>query len=173
MRTRNVDRLVLYETAFSQAGADVISETNLDRIDRRLAENDVDGALTTLFREAGYTDEELDLLRSKPWWPVGLGAAGTITREFRALNMYRLAPDRFADVSVPTALLTGSESPRLFYDIVKTLHHAPPNSHIVTIPGEAHEAITTAPNRFVETVVQFVREPDSRLSRHDPGHSNA
>lgn len=159
LRTRSIDRLVLYEPAFSRGGAEVISEAVLEQIDRRIEENDVEGALTMLLREAGYTDDELELLRSKPWWPVGLGAADTITRELRALNDYRFDPARFADFSVPTALLTGSESPPLFSDTVKSLHEALPNSRIVTIPGQAHEAMTTAPDLFVEKVVEFVREP--------------
>lgn len=166
MRTRNVDRLVLYEPAFSQGEAEVISEIVLNRIDHQIVEKDIEGALTTLLHEAGYTDEELELLQSKPWWPVGLGAADTITRELRALNDYRFNPDRFAEFSVPTALLTGSESPSLFSDTVKTLHEALPNSRIITISGQAHEAMTTAPDLFVEKVVEFVRESDpSSLGR--------
>lgn len=164
LRTRNVDRLLLYEPAVSRGGAEVIPETVLDRIDHQIAEKDIEGALTTLLREAGYTDEELELLRSKPWWPVGVGAADTITRELRVLNEYRFDPDRFAEFSVPTALLTGSESPSLFSDTVKRLHEALPNSRIITIPGQAHEAMTTAPDLFVEKVVEFVREPDPSSS---------
>jgi pimeloyl-ACP methyl ester carboxylesterase len=164
LRTRDVDRLVLYEPAFPRGGAEVIAEAVLEQIDRRIEENDVEGALTILLREAGYTDEELELLRSKPWWPVGLGAADTITRELRALNDYRFDPDRFSDFSVPTALLTGGESPPLFTDTAKTLHEGLPNSRIVTIPGQTHEAMTTAPDLFVEKVVEFVREPSPSSS---------
>lgn len=164
LRTRNVDHLVLYEPAFSRGEAELISEDVLEQIDRRIAERDVEGALTTVLREVGYTDEELELLQSKPWWPVGLGAADTITRELRALNDYRFNPARFARFSVPTALLVGSESPPLFADTAKSLHERLPNSRIVTIPGQAHEAMTTAPELFVEKVVDFLREPNPSSS---------
>lgn len=140
----------------SRGEAEVISESVLEQIDHRIAENDVGGALTTLLREAGYTDEELELRRLKSWCPVGLGGADTITRELRALNEYRFDPDRFTDCSVPTALLTGSESPPRFSDTVERLHEVLANSRIVTIPGQAHEAMTTAPNLFVGKVVEFV-----------------
>lgn len=89
---------------------------------------------------------------------MGLGAAHTITRELRALNAYRFDPSRFASLTVPTVLLSGSESPPLFATVVATHHEGLPHSRIVTIPGQPHEAMTTAPYLFVETVVEFLTE---------------
>lgn len=157
LRTRNIVRLVLYEPAFPREGTEIIPEAVLEQIDLRIVEGDVDGAITTALREAGYSEEELELLQSKPWWPVGLGGAGTITRELRALNDYHFDPARFDDFSVPTVLLTGSESSSLFSDTIERLDETLPNSCIVTIPGQAHEAMTTAPDLFVDRIVEVTR----------------
>ncbi|WP_436347885.1 alpha/beta fold hydrolase [Natronorubrum sp. FCH18a] len=57
-----------------------------------------------------------------------------------------------------TLLLSGSESPPLLKDATDPVHDALPNSRISTFDGHAHEAMLTAPDRFTEEVLAFIRE---------------
>lgn len=156
--TDNIAKLVLYEPALGDAGSEIFSEELLQRIDSRLDANDMDGALTVLLHSVGYSDGDIDRLSTEELWRVRLEAAPTITRELRALNAYRFAPDRFSDLSVPTGLVTGSESPTLFQISTARLDEGLPNSHIITLPEQTHEAVTAAPDLFVEKVAAFLRE---------------
>lgn len=156
--TDNVAKLVLYEPALADEGGDIFPEELLQQIDDRLDANDMEGALTVLLHSVGYSDEDIARLSTEELWRVRLEAAPTITRELRALNAYRFAPDRFGDLSVPTGLVTGSESPTLFQTSTATLDEGLPNSRIITLSGQTHEAVTAAPDLFVEKVALFLRE---------------
>lgn len=156
--TDNITKLVLYEPALADQGDEIFPEELLQRIDDRLDADDMEGALTVLLDSVGYSDEDLDRLSTEEFWRVRLEAAPTITRELRALNAYRFDPDRFGDLNVPTGLVTGSESPTLFQTSTATLDEGLPNSCIITLPGQTHEAVTAAPDLFVEKVASFLRE---------------
>jgi len=55
-------------------------------------------------------------------------------------------------------LLTGSESPPLYKDATVAVNEALPNSRIATFEGEQHMAMHTAPDRFIDEVLEFARE---------------
>lgn len=156
--TENIAKLVLYEPALANEPDVIFPEELLQQIDDRLDANDMEGALTVLLRSVGYSDEDLNRLSTEEFWRVRLEAAATITRELRALNVYRFDRDRFSDLHVPTGLVTGSESPTLFQTSTATLDEGLPNSCIITLPGQTHEAVTAAPDLFVEKVASFLRE---------------
>lgn len=158
LRTDNIATLVLYEPALADEEGEIFPEGLLQRIDDRLAADDVEEALTVLVRSVGYSDEDIDRIRADEFWRVRLEATPTITRELRALNDYRFEPDRFSDLTVPVGLVTGSESPALFHTSTATLDEGLPNSRIITLPGQTHEAVTGAPDVFVEKVASFLRE---------------
>ena len=156
--TDNVAKLVLYEPALADEGSEIFPEDLLQQIDERLAANDMEGALTVLLRSVGYSDEDINRRSSEELWRERLEATPTITRELRALNTYRFDPNRFSDLTVPIGLVTGGESPPLFQTSTVTLDEGLPNSRIITLPGQTHEAVTAAPGLFVEKVVLFLRE---------------
>lgn len=156
--TDNIAKLVLYEPAIAEEGVEIFPEALLQRIDKRLAENDLEGSLRTVFQGVGYSDEEIDQLTTEEFWRVGMEAAPTITRELRALNAYRFDPDRFSTLTVPTGLVSGSESPTLFQTSTMSLNRELSNSCIITLAGQTHEALSTAPDLFVEKVTMFLRE---------------
>lgn len=156
--TDNAAKLVLYEPAIADERGEIFPEGLLRRIDDRLEGNDMEGAVTVLLQSVGYSDEDIDRLSTEELWRVRLDAAPTITRELRALNDYRFVPDRFGALAVPTGLVTGSESPTLFQTSTATLDEGLPNSRVITIPGQTHEAVTAAPELFTEKVTTFLHE---------------
>jgi pimeloyl-ACP methyl ester carboxylesterase len=158
LRTDNIAKLVLYEPALADDGDEIFPEELLQQVDDRLDANDMVGALTVLLQSVGYSDEDIGRLSTEELWRVQLEAAPTVTRELRALNTYRFNPDRFGDHQIPTGLVTGSESPTLFQTSTATLDEGLSNSRIITLPGQTHEAVTAAPDLFVEKIASFLRE---------------
>lgn len=86
-------------------------------------------------------------------------AAQTAIREERARKGYEFDTARFSRLTIPALLLTGSESAPFLKDATDVLDDALPNSRIVVLDGQAHAAMNTAPERFVDTVLEFIQEP--------------
>jgi pimeloyl-ACP methyl ester carboxylesterase len=59
-------------------------------------------------------------------------------------------------VRVPTLLLSGGTSPRLFHLITGMLHPAIPGAGLVTISAADHSIHTSAPAVYNETVWEFI-----------------
>ncbi|WP_331236334.1 alpha/beta fold hydrolase [Natronorarus salvus] len=67
-------------------------------------------------------------------------------------------PARFAELTTPPVLLTGTENGQWAKDSTDPLDDALPNSRVVTFDGHGHAAMLTAPDRFSDEVPAFVRE---------------
>ncbi|WP_224269373.1 alpha/beta fold hydrolase [Haloprofundus salinisoli] len=159
--TDNLERLVLYEPPITEAGESLVPEETVARIETLLSEGDREAALTVFLREvAGESQAEIETLKAGPAWDVGIEVAHTVPREVRALDGYRVDPDRFAAFTVPTLLLSGGESPLFMEQATALVDKALPDTRIVTLPGQGHEATNTAPELFVETVVGSLRAPE-------------
>lgn len=159
LRTDNLRNVILYEPPI-QVGdheldvAEEITETRT-LVDR--GENEQ--ALVLFLRDvAGLAPEEIDAMRSAPIWQDMVVAAYTLPRELQAIGEYEFEAARFADLTTPTLLLSGSESSSLYKDATKAVDEALANSRIATFEGEQHMAMHTAPVRFVDEVRSFIRE---------------
>ena len=71
---------------------------------------------------------------------------------------YQFDSGRVSNLQVPTLLLLGSESPPFFRAAIEALHAVLPNSDLVMLEGQHHNAMDTAPDLFTETVNQFLRK---------------
>jgi pimeloyl-ACP methyl ester carboxylesterase len=161
LRTDNLRKLILYEPAFSVGDYKITPEKTLAEMEALLETGENEQALVLIFKDiAELPPAELDALRSAPNWPARVDAAHTILRESQAENEYEFDAARVADVTTPTLLLTGSESPQILKDSTETVNEALPNSRIVTFDGHGHAAMNTAPDRFVNEVFAFIHELD-------------
>lgn len=161
LRTDNLHKLILYEPPIAVGDYELYSEEVLAEMKRLLDAGENERVLITFLREiAQSTPEEIDAQRSAPDWPDLVDAAHVWPRSLEAVGTYEFDPSRFADMTTPTLLLSGSESPPFLRDVTGPLDEALPNSRIVTFDGHGHEAMLTAPDRFVEEVVAFIRGPD-------------
>lgn len=152
--TAGVRRLVLYEPPIL---APARSEVD-DRLAELLAQDRRAEVIETFFREiVGMPSERLELLRSLPSWPARVAAAHTVVRERLVDPPYPFDPGRFASLSVPTLLLAGGDSPEFLRASTAALAAAIPGVRVVTLEGEAHVAMDTAPDRFVAEVLGFLR----------------
>jgi pimeloyl-ACP methyl ester carboxylesterase len=128
-------------------------------MNRLLGDGGSEQALVLFLRDiAGLTTDELDELRSAPLWQDMVDAAPALPRELRAIAGYEFEAARFADMTTPTLLLSGSESPPFYKDATEAVDSALPNSQVATFEGQEHVAMLTATNRFVDEVLAFIRE---------------
>lgn len=158
LRTDNVRTLVLYEPPFPVGDHRIYDPEVLAEIEARLDDGRDEQALTVfLQRVAGLPPAELDALRAAPNWPGRVAAAHTVYRETKAPAEYEFDPARFAGLTTPTLLLSGSESAPFLRDATASLHEALPDSRVVVLEGLAHAAMNTAPDRFLEEVLSFLQ----------------
>jgi pimeloyl-ACP methyl ester carboxylesterase len=153
----NVRRLVLYEPA-GMAFDEPLPPDLIDRIERLIGSGDREGVLVTFFREAvQMPDHELSVFRGLPAWQGRLAAAHTLARELRAVEAYRYDRERIATITVPTLVLAGGDSPADVRHICDVVAGALPNGELHVLPGQQHIAMDTAPNLFVDAVVEFLQ----------------
>lgn len=154
-RTTNVRRLVLYEPAVPVGAA--YPPGTVERLEALLARGDRDGAVRSMLRDvAGLSEAELAALRAHPSWQGRLAAAHTLPRELRVDATWRPDPARLARIASPTLLLVGGASPPMYREGAELLRKAIPNARIVTLPGQGHVAMNTAPEMFSREVLAFL-----------------
>jgi pimeloyl-ACP methyl ester carboxylesterase len=96
-------------------------------------------------------------MRTLPSWPNRVAAAHTVVREVLAHDSYRLRPERFGSLTVPTLLLLGSDSPPGEAESTAELAASLPGARVVTLEGQGHVAMLTAPELFAAEVLAFLR----------------
>jgi pimeloyl-ACP methyl ester carboxylesterase len=155
--TPNVRKLLLYEPGIDVTGEGIIPPGSIDRLEALLEAGDRDGVVATMFREhAGASPEEVEHLRSLPAWQARVAAAHTIPRELRTSETYRFDPKRFRDLSVPTLLLSGEDSPDYMAASDRAVDEILPDSRIVVMRGQGHVAMDTGTELFTTEVLRFL-----------------
>jgi pimeloyl-ACP methyl ester carboxylesterase len=155
--TPNVRRLILYE-GVPLRGAELYEPGVLQRLEALLAAGDVEGTLLTLFRDVVQASpEDIEILRSQPdAWAVRLRNAPTMPRELRGEQEYVFAGHRFRDMTTPTLLLVGGDSPRRVVENAEGVAAALADARVAILPGQQHTAMYAAPELFVEVVSRFL-----------------
>jgi pimeloyl-ACP methyl ester carboxylesterase len=152
--TSGMRRLVLYEPAVAAVSPPGFTDRLAELLDAGRPEE----VVVTLLRDlAGLTPDELRATMAAPSWAGRVAAAHTVVRECRAEDDYRLDPARFAGLSMPTMLLTGSDSPPDLAASTAALAAALPGAQVVTMAGQGHVAMLTAPDLFVAELLTFLR----------------
>lgn len=158
LRTDKLRKLILYEPPIYLGDSKLYSEME------NLLDRGENGQALVLFLRgiAGLTPEEIDAARSAPFWQDMVNAAHTLPRELQGIADYEFDASRFAGMTTPTLLLSGSESAPFLKDGVEAVNEALPNSRITIFGGEGHDAMLTAQDRFIEEVLTFIRESIDR-----------
>ena len=154
--TASIRRLVLYEGwPMVDPSAVGMPQQLVERLEQLLAEDDHEGLVETLFRDAvGSTEEELATVRAQPSWPNRVAAAHTIPRELRAEPLFDA--DSASRVTVPTLLLVGGDAPERFQP--EPLTQTLPDVRVAQLSGQEHEADIVAPELVAEQLVAFLRD---------------
>ena len=156
--TTNVRRLAVYEPPVSPT-LDAYPPGMLERLDALLAEGRQEAAAEAVFREAlGMSDEEFTAFRAQPSWPARVAAAHTIPRESRVELAGAFDPELAANITVPTLLLTGDQSPDFLKSDNATLANVLPDARVLVLEGQQHVADVLAPEVFAEHLLAFLRD---------------
>jgi pimeloyl-ACP methyl ester carboxylesterase len=162
------NQLLLYEGTFPvPEGTELYPPEALDRVRSALKAGDREGALMTFYRDIVLmSSEEIEMFRSLPLRPARVALAPTIPHEMRAFESYTFDfdPAKVSNLSTPTLLLLGSDSPAI-EKAAEALDAALPDGRIVVLPDQAHLAHRTAPELFAREVVQFLRQAQGRAER--------
>ena len=151
--TANVHHLVLYEPSLGIP----YPPGSIERIEAALARGDHDAAIAAVLVDIlEMTDDEIDVYRSSPLWPVRLAAAPTIPRECRTEEGWVYQPGQFDAIAAPTLLLTGSDSVPAVTEATDLAAAAIPDATIRVLDGHAHFAHRTDPATVAEIVRHFV-----------------
>ena len=159
--TENLRSLVLYEPPipWEIVGPELFSEETVSEMEALLEAGEDEEALVVFMRDLlELTPEQLEELRSAPSWRARVDAAHTLPREERAPFGSEWDPARFAEMTTPTLLLLGGESPQWAEESTEAIHGALPNSRIAVLEGQGHVAMNTAPELFVDEVRAFLDE---------------
>ena len=159
LRTDNLRKLILNEPPIQAGDHTLDVEAVVTEMKQLLDNGENEQALVLFLQEVAHlTPDELEAARSAPIWQDMVDAAHTLPRELQAIAGYEFDATRFANMTTPTLVLSGGESPPFYKDATEAVNNALPNSRIVTFDGHAHEPMNTAPDRFVNEVLTFVRE---------------
>jgi pimeloyl-ACP methyl ester carboxylesterase len=152
--TDRIEKLVLYEPPLGFVGS---PPEVVDELDALQAAGEREELVAFFMRAVvGVPPEEVEFLRSLPTWQARVGAADTIPREERSNRTYRFDRDRFRDLPVPTLFLLGAESPELFKSAAAAVDGTLPDCRLVSMPGQRHVAMDTAPELFTAEVLGFL-----------------
>jgi pimeloyl-ACP methyl ester carboxylesterase len=147
-----VRKLVLYEPAWPR----VVGKEALARHEQLAQTGDWEDFAVAFFRDRlSAPVEELDELRATELWPPIIADAPASLGDLRALSRYDFKPERFRELRVPVMLQIGTESPRDRY-VTDALAAVLPDVRLQELPGQAHEAMTTAPEMYARMVSRFL-----------------
>jgi pimeloyl-ACP methyl ester carboxylesterase len=150
--TGNLARLLLYEPGFPEPED---PSGFGPRAASLLAEGRREEMLELFFREVvQVSEEEVELLKGRSSWPGRVAAAHTILREEHAT--YEFEPGRFGEVTVPTLMLMGGDTPAFITEMSKRVAAALPEVTTVVMPGQQHVAMDTGPELLVGAVLDFL-----------------
>jgi pimeloyl-ACP methyl ester carboxylesterase len=152
-----ISRMVLYEPPVL-AGAAPFRDDTLRRAMRALlAQGRRDDAAALFLRgAAGLGEQDLARMRRSARWPALAERAPGLLDALDASIRYRFRPERFAHLRTPALLLLGEHSSTLHRTSVTALLHALPSGSLAELPGQRHQAISTAPSLLVETILPFL-----------------
>ena len=150
--TSRIGKLVVYEPYAPEVPSPAPSPTT--RAYMAMAEARDDEALVTKFLSeiVRMPPEDVARLRAHASWTARVATAKTIPREMAAAETYCFEPARFAGNRAPICMLLGGESPAFLKDATARLAAGLPGAEVVTLAGQQHIAMDTAPALFLEAV---------------------
>jgi pimeloyl-ACP methyl ester carboxylesterase len=149
--------LILCEPPLPLPGT--IGGTNLPAFEQAVAAGDLDHALTLGLRNfLKLPDEAITAFRQDVVWSVRASMTpphGPV--KSAPWTQYGDDLQRFATTDTPTLLIIGELSPPWLTNTTRQLHQALPNSRLIQIPRQAHDAYLTDPNALAAAILDFIQ----------------
>lgn len=138
---------------------------SIDVMAELVAADDVDGAVVAMLRAViGLTADEIAERRAEPTRSERLAAAPTMIREARIEESWIWETERFATISVPTLLLTGSKTTSDLAEVTRRTAAAIPGARVHLLRGHGHLAHRSDPATVAQAYVRGFGDPVARLS---------
>jgi pimeloyl-ACP methyl ester carboxylesterase len=151
LRSPLLEKLILYEPPKPS----IFPAALCERLGRMGERGEWDALVEAFLSEALLIPRaDIDELKASDGWQDWIADAPVTLEDVAAVSRLDYSPERFAAIEIPVRLFVGSESVRELYqtdDLTPVL----PDVRIVTLEGQAHEGMTTAPEQFVREVVRF------------------
>lgn len=147
--------LILYEPPLHFRGFE-----NLLNDIRSLVEKDRLDDATALFltEEAGASESDMSDLRAAPYWPGITELSPTLVREWDAILEFNPTVERYQFLSMPTLLLSGTESLSNPSFATDDLERLLPDVRKMMLDGQGHEGNVMVPSVVAEKLETFLQE---------------
>jgi len=162
LRTENLRSVIPHEPAAPPDGdvRAVLKQTVAETI-ALVEKGQNEQALTMVVSDfAKFTPDEVNELRSSPVWEAHVETFDqTLLPEAKVageFDWWDLTP--FEELSTPTLLLVGGESPHR--SMAQRLGEMLPNGRLATLEGYGHAVHLVAPDRYTDEVLSFISEVD-------------
>lgn len=149
-----IGRLVVYEPSIDD---DPDFPAVVERIGALVDQGQTERAAETLLIErSGVPVEAIAGVRDLPLWPVVLRGVRVLPREGAAMVGYRFDPERFAQLTIPTLVLLGEDSPGWRHEAMRALDGALPQGRLRILANQGHLATHTAPDLLASEIIGFL-----------------
>ena len=150
-----VGRLVLYEPPLHFQGPK--AEGLVDRIRAKVESKQFENAVTIFLKEEARVPEDaLSGVQATPLWDQMVALAPTLLGELEMILRLGPSVERYRDVSIPTLLLSGTETVDHPSFATKALQDTLPNVRKAMLDGQGHGANGEAPDMVARAVTDFL-----------------
>lgn len=150
-------RLLLYEPPLAAVREPQLSADIPPRIFDLVARGDRDEALAQFYQHGMWlTPEDVARLRQGPRWAEQMRYAETGGYDVTITRTFPFDPDALSKLTMPTLFLYGDQSPDWMKEGVRTFAKAVPNSSLVVLEGQGHNAQFTDPPLLGRHVTAFL-----------------
>jgi pimeloyl-ACP methyl ester carboxylesterase len=155
-----IGHLVMWEPPFRlDAAAQQAAREYAERTRALLAEGRRGDALELFMTVVGLPAEAIAGIRRSPYWAQGEKLAPTLAYDAAVMGDGSIPRERFASITVPTAVLTGGGSPGWFRASGRAAADAIPGATYGELPGQTHDVAPDALAAAVHEVTAYARRP--------------
>ncbi|MDO3703129.1 alpha/beta hydrolase [Micromonospora sp. C28SCA-DRY-2] len=134
-----VDRLIMWEPPFStDPDGPRRAKEYADRLAELLAADRRDDALAHFMTHVGVPPQVVAGTRRSPYWQAGLRLAPTLAYDAAILADTTVPTARYAQIGVPTLVLSGAASPEFLRTAAEQAAGAIPGARHDVLPGQDH-----------------------------------
>ena len=154
-----VRRLVLYE-GVPRDGRTISPDGLGERVDALVSAQQPEAALDAILAEVEHHGPaQLARDHRASSWSASVAGVAMLERELQVENEFRFEPERYADMSAPTLVLAGTDSPATVRADAEAVAGGLPDARLTLLDGQRHGCHHRAPELFAATVLDFLRLP--------------
>jgi pimeloyl-ACP methyl ester carboxylesterase len=163
--TDRIARLMLYEPPLHEPAGNNLAVAA--RLEEMVNKGELERALITFQTEiVKQSPEEIARMKARPTWRSLVASIAVHPRQMRALSAYRFNAARLKSVTVPTLLLIGADTASPYArQSIEALRDSLPNSTLVTLAGQQHNAMEGGREVLANAIVTFAAGRPDRQGR--------